>query len=49
MFLEIICLIYMYENDLALNNLQWLICLKTKHKPNPKLFVICNFRADLDL
>ena len=30
MCLEIINLIYMYERDLALNNLQWLICHKTK-------------------
>ena len=28
--LENIFLIYMYENDLALNDLQWLICRKTK-------------------
>ena len=25
-------LIYMYEEDLALNNLQWLICHKTQPK-----------------
>ena len=30
MYLEIIYLIYMYKQDLALNNLQWLICHKTK-------------------
>ena len=30
MSLEIIYLIYMYRKDLALNNLQWLICYKTK-------------------
>ena len=30
MCLEIICLIYMYKEDLALNNLQWLICHKTQ-------------------
>ena len=30
MCLEIIYSIYMYEEDLALNNLQWLICYKTK-------------------
>ena len=30
MCLEIIYLIYMYENDLALNNLQRLRCHKTK-------------------
>ena len=30
MCLEIIYSIYMYKKDLALNNLQWLICRKTK-------------------
>ena len=25
---------YMYKEDLALNNLQWLICHKIKSKPN---------------
>ena len=30
MCLEIIYLIYTYKNDLALNNLQWLIYHKTK-------------------
>ena len=30
MRLEIIYIIYMYKKDLALNNLQWLICHKTK-------------------
>ena len=30
MCLEIIYLIHMYKKDLALNNLQWLICNKTK-------------------
>ena len=29
-----IYLIYMYKEDLALNNLQKLICHKTKPKPN---------------
>ena len=29
MYVEITYLIYMYKNDLALNNLQWLICHKT--------------------
>ena len=29
-FLQIIYLIYMYKNDYALNNLQELICHKTK-------------------
>ena len=35
MCLEIIYLIYMLKKDLALNNLQWLICQKTK--PNQLL------------
>ena len=30
MYLEIIYLIYMYKEDLTLNNLQWLICHKTQ-------------------
>ena len=30
MCLEIIYLEYVYEKDLALNDLQWLICHKTK-------------------
>ena len=30
MYLEITSLMYTYKKDLALNNLQWLICLKTK-------------------
>ena len=32
MCLQFIYLIYMYKEDLALNNLQWLICHKTKPK-----------------
>ena len=32
MFLEIICLIQKHKNNLALNNLQWLTCLKVKPK-----------------
>ena len=32
-----IYLIYMYEEDLALNNLQWLICHKTQ--PNQILYI----------
>ena len=35
MYLEIVYLIYMYEKDLALNDLKWLICHKTK--PNPSM------------
>ena len=30
MFSEIICLIYMYEKNLVLNNIQWFLCLKSK-------------------
>ena len=43
MSLEIIYLIYMYKKDLVLNNLQWLICHKTKPnqtKPNENLLFI---------
>ncbi len=35
-----IYLIYMYKEDLALNNLQWLICHKTQ--PNPTQSYISN-------
>ena len=31
---EIVCLIYMYKKNLALNDLQWLIC----HQTNPISF-----------
>ena len=34
---------YMYKEDLALNNLQWLICHKTK----PNLDITNNFQTDL--
>ena len=37
MRLEIIYLIYMYKKDLVLNNLQWLICHKTK--PNQIIYI----------
>ena len=31
--------LYMYKEDLALNNLQWLICHKTKpNQTKPKMF-----------
>ena len=30
MYLDIIYLIYMYKEELASNNIQWLICHKTK-------------------
>ena len=32
MCLQIICLIYMYKKDLALENIQWLMCDKTSPK-----------------
>ena len=45
MCLEIIYLIHMYKKDWALNNLQWLICHKTK--PNKTLVeTISSFNAD---
>ena len=37
MYLEIIYLIYMYKQDLGLNNLQWLICHKTQ--PNQIIYI----------
>ena len=37
MYLEIIYLIYMYKKYLALNNLRWLICHKTK--PNLRTWI----------
>ena len=46
MCLEIINLIYMYKNNLALNNLQWLICNKTK--PN-HIYFIYMYKKDLAL
>ena len=42
MCLEIIYLIYMYIKDLALNNLLWLICYKTKQEKR-SLSVIISF------
>ena len=42
MCLQIIYLIYMYKQDLALNNLQWLICHKTKPKKH-KEFMSLHF------
>ena len=39
-----IYLIYMYKEDLALNNLQWLICLRTK--PNFKFFHTVQLNTD---
>ena len=37
MYLQIICLLYMYKEDLVLNNLQWLIFYKTQ--PNQILYI----------
>ena len=37
MFTNHIYLIYMYKEDLALNNLQWLICHKTQ--PNQIIYI----------
>ena len=36
-FDEIIYLMYMYKKDLALNNLQWLICHQTQ--PNQNIYI----------
>ena len=43
-----IYLIYMYKEDLALNNLQWLICHKNPTKPN-HIFLIYMYKEDLAL
>ena len=45
---NLIYLIYMYKEALALNNLQWLICHKTKTKPNP-IYLIYMYKEDLAL
>ena len=37
-----IYLIYMYERDLALNNIQWLICDKTKPNLTSLIQIICS-------
>ena len=37
---------YMYKEDLALNNLQWLICHKTPTKPN-HIYLIYVYKEDL--
>ena len=39
---------YMYKEDLALNNLQWLICHKTQPKPN-HIYLIYMYKEDLAL
>ena len=38
----------MYKEDLALNNLQWLICHKNPTKPN-HIYLIYMYNADLAL
>ena len=43
MCLKIIYLIYMYKEDLVLNNLQCLICHKTK----PNNVIVCEFDSHL--
>ena len=51
MHLQIIYFIYMYKEDLALNNLQWLICHKIKPnqtKPNP-MYLVNMYKEDLSL
>ena len=47
MCLQIIYLIYMYKEDLALNNLQWLICHKTQ--TNQIIYLIYMYKEDLAL
>ena len=43
---QIIYLIYIWNEDSVLNNLQWLICHKAK--PNP-IYLIYMYREDLAL
>ena len=43
MNLEIIYLIYIYKKDFALNDLQWLICHKTKVNQAKSLCIVLNF------
>ena len=38
----------MYKKDLALNNLQWLICHKTQLKPN-HIYLIYMYKENLAL
>ena len=44
--LEIIYLIYMYKTDLVLNDLQWLMCHKTKPNLQVGLYTYCFSFAD---
>ena len=48
MFTNHVNLIYIYKVDLALNNLQWLICHKTLTQPNP-IYLIYMYKEDLAL
>ena len=48
MCLEITYLIYMYKEDLTLNNLQWLICYRTKLNQT-KSYLIYMYKEDLAL
>ena len=47
MFTNHIYLIYMYKEDLALNNLQWLICHKTQQ--NQIIYLIYMYKEGLAL
>ena len=47
MCLDIIYLIYIFKEDLALNNLQWLICHKTQL--NQITYLIYMYKNDLAL
>ncbi len=48
-----IYLIYIYKKDLALNNLQWLICHETKsNQTNPEKSdrqLLCSFETEVHL
>ena len=48
MFTNHINKIYMNKSDLALDNLQWLICHKTKPNQNP-IYLIYIYKEDLAL
>ena len=40
---------YMNKNDLALNNLQWLICHKTKPNQTKPIYLMYMYKNDLAL
>ena len=46
MCLQIIYDIYMYKQDLASNNLQWLICHKTKPNQTWKSFLVFFYESN---